>query len=155
MRRVPARSIQLLLLLLTLFSASLQANDLLMVRSQLPFSHAEAVLKAEIEARGYVISQAESVDIDLVAMGVSDSAYRVIQYGKPDEVKMLTARHPELIPFLPLQIVMFAEWSETLFVTFSPAFYARIAPQGELADLYARWGQDLGEILNTMRNRGK
>ncbi len=137
-----------------LFSLSAQANNLMMARSKLPFSEAETELKAQIEAHGYTVSSAKRIDIDLVAIGMSEGAYRVIQFGKPAEIKKLARMHPEMIPFLPLQIVIFAEWEETLFVTLSPNFYAQIATQSDLVPIYTRWAQDLGSILNMMREKG-
>lgn len=155
MIRLTAKKISLLLLvgLLSLVLPA-QADDLLMVRSKLSFAEAETILKEQIEARGYVVSSTERIDIDLVAVGMSEGAYRVIQFGKPDEIKRLTDRFPELIPFLPLQIVIFAEWKETLLVTLSPTFYSRIASQDDLIMTYTRWGQDLGSILNMMHEKG-
>jgi len=138
----------------TLFALPAQANDLMMARSKLPFSLAETQLKAQIEAHGYTISSAKRIDIDLVAIGMSKGAYRVIQFGKPAEIKRLTTDFPEMIPFLPLQVVIFAEWEETIFVTLSPAFYSKIAPQSDLVPIYTRWAQDLGSILNMMREKG-
>jgi uncharacterized protein (DUF302 family) len=138
----------------TLFTLPAQANDLMMARSKLPFAQAETQLKAQIEAHGYTISSAKRIDIDLVATGMSKGAYRVIQFGKPAEIKKLTAKFPEMIPFLPLQVVIFAEWEETLFVTLSPTFYSKIAPQSDLIPMYTRWAQDLGSILNMMREKG-
>ena len=143
-----------LLFCLSLLVLPAQADSLMMVRSKLPFTQAETILKEQIEARGYMISSAERVDIDLVAIGMSEGAYRVVQFGKPKEIKEIANNYPELIPFLPLQIVIFAEWEETLFVTLSPTFYSRIASQSDLVAIYTRWGQDLGSILNVMREKG-
>ncbi len=136
------------------FSLPAQASDLMMARSKLPFSEAEAELKAQIEAHGYTVSSAKRIDIDLVAIGMSEGAYRAIQFGKPAEIKKLARLHPDMIPFLPLQIIIFAEWEETLFVTLSPNFYAQIASQSDLIPIYTRWAQDLGSILNMMREKG-
>ncbi len=136
------------------FSLSAQASNLMMARSKLPFSEAEAELKAQIEAHGYTVSSTKRIDIDLVAIGMSEGAYRVIQFGKPAEIEKLTRLYPEMIPFLPLQIVIFAEWEETLFVTLSPNFYAQIASKSELIPIYTHWAQDLGSILNMMREKG-
>lgn len=137
-----------------LFSLPAQANNLMMARSKLPFSEAETQLKAQIEAHGYTVSSTKRIDIDLVAIGMSEGAYRVIQFGRPAEIEKLTRMYPEMIPFLPLQIVIFAEWEETLFVTLSPSFYAQIASQSDLIPIYTRWAQDLGSILNMMREKG-
>jgi uncharacterized protein (DUF302 family) len=154
MKQLVNRLAFLLLACSLFFALPAQANNLMMARSKLPFSEAETQLKAQIEAHGYIVSSAKRIDIDLVAIGMSEGAYRVIQFGKPAEIKKLTAQFPELIPFLPLQIVIFAEWEETLFVTFSPTFYSQIAAHGELIPIYTRWAQDLGSILNMMRVQG-
>jgi len=133
-------------------SGSLLAGDLLMVRSQLSFSDAQSRVEKEINALGYFTSTARRVDIDLVSAGFSRETYRVIAYGKPDEIKRLAENYPEITPFLPPQIVIFGERKETLLVALSPLYLAEFFIQPELVDTFERWGNDLQTILENVRD---
>ena len=139
-------------LLLLLTSGHLMAGDLLMVRSQLPPPQAQPKLEEEAGALGYILSQATRVDIDLVGTGFGSSDYRVLIYGKPDELRSLSVRYPELTPFLPLQIVIFAERSESMLVALNPLYLKELFPQPELADMFVRWNRDLQQILENVRD---
>ncbi|MFC1603077.1 DUF302 domain-containing protein [Pseudomonadota bacterium] len=138
--------------LLLLVSGSLWASDLLMVRSQLAFPDAQPRLEEEINALGYFTSNARRVDIDLVNVGFSHGTYRAIAYGKPDEIKRLAEDYPELTPFLPPQIVIFAEREESLLVALNPLYLTEFFPQPELIDIFERWNRDLQIILENVRD---
>ncbi len=138
--------------LLLMMTSALWADDLLMVRSQLVFEDAQPRLEDEINALGYFTSNARRVDIDLISAGFSRGIYRSIAYGKPDEVKVLSERYPELTPFLPLQIVIFGERSESLLVALSPLYLAELFPQPELVNVFAGWHKDLQIIMENMRD---
>ncbi|HEC17231.1 MAG TPA: DUF302 domain-containing protein [Sedimenticola sp.] len=138
--------------LLFLISTPLWGGDLLMVRSQLPFPQAQPRLEEEIVALGYTLSQARRVDIDLVGVGFTSGTYRAISYGDPEEIKMLSRRYPELTPFLPLQIVIFAERNESLLVALSPLYLKAFFPQPDLAGIFMRWNRDLQQIMENVRD---
>ena len=138
--------------LLLMMTSALWANDLLMVRSQLVFEDAQPRLEDEINALGYFTSSARRVDIDLISAGFSRGTYRSIAYGKPDEVRVLSDRYPELTPFLPLQIVIFGERSESVLVALNPLYLAELFPRLELVDVFARWHKDLQIIMENMRD---
>ena len=140
------------LALLLLVSSPLMAGDLLMVRSQLPFPQAQPRLEQELVTRGYTLSQARRVDIDLVVLGFSRGDYRIFSYGKPEEIKMLSERYPELTPFLPLQVLLFSERNESLLVALGPLYLKALFPQPELADIFMRWNQDLQQIMENVRD---
>jgi hypothetical protein len=135
-----------------MFSGTLLANDLLMVRSQLPFPNAQPRLEAEINALGYFTSNADRVDINLVSVGFTHDIYRVIAYGKPEEIRFLANNYPELTPFLPPQIVVFGERNESLLVALSPLYLADYFQQPELVVIFKQWDKDLQTILENLRD---
>ncbi|MCF6355567.1 MAG: hypothetical protein L3J26_10800 [Candidatus Polarisedimenticolaceae bacterium] len=142
----------LMAVLLLMVSGSLWASDLLMVRSQLAFAEAQPRLEEEINALGYFTANARRVDIDLVGAGFARDAHRSITYGKPDEIKTLSERYPELTPFLPPQIAIIGERGESLLVALNPLYLAEIFPHSELADIFERWHRDLQTILENIRD---
>ena len=140
------------IIVILMTSGSLLAGDLLMVRSQLSFSDAQSRVEKEVNTLGYFTSTAKRVDIDLVSAGFSRETYRVIAFGKPDQIKKLAEAYPELTPFLPPQIVIFGERKETLLVALSPLYLAEFFTQPELVDTFKRWENDLQTILENVRD---
>lgn len=143
------------LCLLLMLSSPLWATDLLMVRSKLPFPQAQPRLEQEIQALGYSISAVQRVDIDLVVLGFSRGTYRAVSYGRPEEIVELSARYPELTPFLPLQVVVFGERGSSLLVALNPLYLKQFFPQPELEEIFNRWNRDLEQILGRVRDAGR
>lgn len=142
----------LLALLLCLASGSpAAAEDLLMVRSRQAFPEAMLTLQQSIADRGYTVARVQRVDVGLTAMGYATDKYRVVFLAKPEELRALSARHPELVPYLPLKVSIFAEGQQTLLVTANPGVFGEIYPDPELAGYFARWEQDLRAILEAVR----
>lgn len=115
-------------LLLCALVTPVRADQLLLVRSHQAFPEAMASLQAGIARRGYKVTRVQNVDIGLSHTGYRTDNYKVVFYGKPEEVAQLTAQHPELIPYLPLNLAIFAEGEDTLLVTSRPGVLADFFP---------------------------
>ncbi len=96
------------------------ADDLFMARTSLSFPEAMLKLQDSIRARGYTVSRVQRVDIGLTRSGYATDKYRVVFFGKADLVKRLSNDYPQLIPYLPFKIAIFAEGEETLLVAANP-----------------------------------
>ena len=128
-----------------------QAEELLMVRSAQNFPEAMLTLQGAIDLQGYTLSRVQRVDIGLTASGFTTDLYRVVFLGKIEEIRELTEKHPELIPYLPLKIAVFAEGNDTLLVTYDPAQFSRFYPEPVLQPYFERWARDLRELLEVVR----
>jgi len=124
---------------------------LMMVRSTQSFPEAMLSLQNAINQQGYTVSRVQRVDIGLTSSGYQTDKYRVVFLGKADELHALTAKYPELIPYLPWKIVIFAERDETLLVTHDPENFTKFFPDDDLGKTFARWHKDLQAILATVR----
>ena len=62
----------------------------------------------------------------------------VVFFGKYDEIKALTAQHPELIPFLPLNITIYAENNQTILVSAHPRELQKFFPDPTLKPVFER-----------------
>lgn len=137
----------LLVASLLITSAATQAQDLYMVRTQLSFPEAMASLQQAIGERGQKVSRVQRVDIGLTTFGYQTDKYRVVFYGELQELREVTELHPELIPYLPLKIAIFAEGDETLLLASSfehlRGQYDDVAMQAR----FDRWESDLRAIL--------
>lgn len=124
-------------------------EKLIMGRSMEAFPETMSILQEEIKKAGYTISTVQRVDIGLTGMGYQTDKYRVVFFGKPDEIKTLPKQYPELSTYLPLAIAIFAEEQETVLTAMSPLFiehyYRRAHP--ELSSLFKRWDKDIRAII--------
>ena len=144
------RIILTVVLLLATFTA-LAEDELLMVRSSQAFPETMTALQEAIQDHGYTISRVQRVDIGLTSMGYQTDKYRVVFFGKHEQQKMLIRKHPELIPYLPLNIAIFAEDQETLLVTSNPVLLAEFFPDRELEKYFYRCASDMRSILRQVQ----
>ncbi len=138
-------------LLVCMLSMTAQAADMLMLRAPAMFEESMSALQAAISAQGYTLSRVQRVDIGLSESGFKTDKYRAVFFGKPEEIRELSARYPELIPYLPLQIVIFAEGDETLLVAANPLHLQADYPAAELGAVFARWEKDMRAIMERVR----
>ena len=140
------------LLLLTL-SLPLQAgNDrLLMMRSAQSFPETMLALQQTIGEYGYTVSRVQRVDIGLTSSGFETDKYRIVFFGKPEEVRQLSEKHPQLIPYLPLKITLFAEHDETLLTTFDPSLLTGLVADEAFRSQAMRWRSDIIAIFDELR----
>lgn len=142
---------QVLFMLMFVCSGWVAAEEMLMVRSAQSFPEAMLTLQEAIAEQGYTLSRVQRVDIGLTQSGFTTDKYRVVFLGKADELNYLSEHFPELIPYLPLKIAVFAEDKETLLVTANPNDFRAFYSQAELQPYFARWERDLRALLEQVR----
>jgi uncharacterized protein (DUF302 family) len=136
-----------ILLGLLLMPALLAAEEMIMIRSVLPFPEAMLALQESIAAHGYTVSRVQRIDVGLTGMGYKTDKYRIVFAGKIDEIRQLTARSPELTLYLPPKVSIFAEGEQTILVTINPRIYAEIAGDAIDPVIFDRWESDLRSIF--------
>ena len=125
----------------------LVAEEMIMIRSVLPFPEAMLALQESIAAHGYTVSRVQRIDVGLTGMGYKTDKYRVVFAGKIDEIREMTARSPALTPYLPPKVSIFAEGEQTILVTINPTIYAEIAGDEVDPVIFDRWESDLRSIF--------
>lgn len=128
--------------------ASAGADELLMARITRPFPEAMNNLQETIRAKGYVVSRVQRVDVGLTASGFQTAEYRIVFFGKQAEIKELSASYPELIPYLPLAIVVFAEGDDTLILTTDPLKLGEFFNKPILLTRFRTWEKDVRAIFD-------
>lgn len=124
------------------------AEELLMARISQPFPEAMNSLQQAIRARGYTVSRVQRVDVGLTASGFQTAEYRIVFFGKTDEIRALSAAYPEVIPYLPLNIVIFAEGDDTLILTTNPLKLGEFFDKPGLRTQFRSWEKDLRAIFD-------
>jgi len=141
--------------LLLAFMLPLQAanEQLLMMRSTQGFPETMLTLQRVIGEYGYTVSRVQRVDVGLTSSGFATDMYRIVFFGKPEEVRRLSARYPQLIPYLPLKITLFAEQDETLLTTYDPMLLTVLASDDEFRSQVMRWRSDIIAIFDELRGQ--
>ena len=134
-----------------LLSAPARSDQLMIVRSSQDFEDAMSTLQAAIKNHGYQLTKIQRVDVGLEAKGYKTDKYRVVFYGKPDEIARLTEKHPEIIPYLPLNIAIFSELNNTILTSLRPATFKEFFQAPELQPIFDQWENDLVKILDEVR----
>ncbi|HKK04650.1 MAG TPA: DUF302 domain-containing protein [Gammaproteobacteria bacterium] len=132
-------------------SGPARADQLLMARSMQAFPEAMLALQESLTHHGYTVSRVQRVDIGLKKMGFKTDKYRVVFFGKPKQVDELASRYPDLIPYLPLKIAIFAEGDNALLVTSSPLQLASFFHHPELKPVFEQWNHDIQAVLDDLR----
>ena len=136
---------------LVFLTAPAVADDLLMVRMDKQFPEAMTLLQSAISSRGYKITRLQQVNENLERREYKSDMYRVVYFGKHEEVRQVTAAYPELIPFLPLNITIFAEGDQTILVANHPQMLRHYFPDPALAPVFDRWEGDIVKIMDEVR----
>lgn len=144
-------SLMLLALLCVGLTSVSHADELFMVRSSHAFPETMATLQEVISRHGYTVSRVQRVDIGLTDSGFKTDMYRLVFFARPDELRDLSQRYPQLIPYLPWPITIFAEGEETLLVSANPAELHALAHNDELKQLFRRWSAEFRAILEEVR----
>lgn len=142
-------------LLMMLFSLSSQAvvtGEMIMVRSSEAFPETMSTLQQAISDKGYSLSRVQRVDVGLTAKGYATDKYRVVFFGKGELVKQLAAEHPQLIPYLPLKIAIYAEGDNTILISANPASFNDMFDAPELKPVFNQWQRDIIDILNSVQS---
>ena len=141
-----------LLLAATLFLAGgSNAESMIMGRVQMRAETAIEYVKSSIEEHGYTIAHIQLCDGGMTDFGYKSDLYRVVFFGKIDEVRSISERHPELVSYLPLKIAVIAEKGETLLTVLDPDALAPFYADRDLQIQLGRWHNDLISIFDDVR----
>lgn len=146
---------QLLPILCLFFSVTTHAvvtGEMIMVRSAEAFPETMATLQAAIRSKGYTLSRIQRVDVGLNAKGYKTDKYRVVFFGKGEQIQQLANQYPQLIPYLPLKIAIYAEGENTILTSANPAVFLDMFKTPALKPIFELWLKDITAILNTVQN---
>jgi uncharacterized protein (DUF302 family) len=134
-----------------LVSSMAQADDLIMARSSQTFPEAMLTLQSTIKEYGYTVSRVQRVDIGLTKSGFQTDKYRIVFFGKKQEYDEMLDVQPDMMAYLPLKIVIYAEDKETILLTTNPQFLGQIFKDEKLSVTFSRWENDIRSMFDDMR----
>lgn len=134
-----------------LFSlVSVHAEGLMMARTKQTFPEAMLNLQDAIIKLDYKISRVQRIDIGLTKSGYATDKYRIVFFGKKEEVALITKKFPHLIPYIPWKIAIFAEQQDTLLVAADPMQFSD-KKYAEADKYLLKWKNDIENIMGFLR----
>jgi len=141
----------ILLMLVSAVSYASESEGLILHRSTQNFPEAMLALQTAIGEHGYTVSRVQRVDIGLTKSGYKTDKYRIVFFGKSSEIRAVKQSQPQLIPYLPLKIVIFSENNQTLLVASNMTQFAGLAQQQGIKVLLERWNNDIHSIFSEVK----
>jgi uncharacterized protein (DUF302 family) len=123
------------------------ANELMMVKIYQDFPETMSSLQAVIKKHGYQVSRVQRVDVGLEAMGYKTDRYRIVFFGKLDEINALTSKYPNMFAYLPLSIALIAENGTTNLASVNPEIYFEDVKDLQSKALLTNWYKDIALIF--------
>ena len=133
-------------------STNVFSSDLIMARSPLSFSEAMTNLQVSLREHGYTVARVQRIDVGLTGMGYKTDMYRVVFVGKADEIKYIVNKYPQMIPYMPPKVSIFAEDGDTLLVTANPLFFSRMIDDEKDKVIFQRWENDVYSVFDDFRS---
>jgi len=128
--------------------AALLGSDIIMARSHEKFPEAMLTLQTSIKEHGYKVARVQRIDIGLTGMGYKTDKYRVVFIGKKDEIQYLTKKYPDLMPYMPPKLSIFAEEEDTVVVTVNPVIYKEMVDDEADKRIFDRWENDIYSVFH-------
>lgn len=138
-------------LFFTPVSQAVVTGEMIMVRSSEAFPETMSMLQEAIKKQGYELSRVQRVDVGLSKKGYKTDKYRVVFFGKGKQIQEISSKYPQLIPYLPLKIAIFAEGDNTILISVNPNIYNDLFNQPELKTTFDKWFKDITQILNSVQ----
>jgi len=138
--------------LLTLsLSMPLLAENFLSIRARAPFDATLQEAESLIEGYGYKLAHVQRCDGGMADFCYKSDFYRILFIGKLDEFRQITANHPQLVPFLPLKVLIFAENNDTIVSVLNPLMLMDSVDDEAVKIQLMRWHSDLSAMLNELQ----
>ena len=118
-----------------------------MLFRSLDFPEAMLSLQTSVKEHGYKVARVQRIDVGLTGMGYKTDKYRVVFVGKADEIKYLVNKYPQLIPYLPPKVSIFAEGSDTVLVTANPQLYSKMVDNQDRM-IFDHWESDIYSVFD-------
>jgi len=141
----------LLLSCFMLWAGAAGADNMIMARIPMRAEIVLEYVKTSVEEHGYTVAHLQLCDGGMKDFGYESDFYRVVFFGKIDEVRKISERYPELVSYLPLKIAVVAERDETLLTVLNPEAFSPFFSEDEINFQFGRWYNDLVSIFDDVR----
>lgn len=127
-------------------------EKLLTIRSPQAFDPALEQVQEVLKKHNFTVAHIQKCDGGLQDMGYTTDSYRIVFFGRLEEVRALSKTHPELVPLFPFKLAVYAEGKDTLFSILNPAELAPLLDADkDLQQQLTAWEKDFRAVLGEMQ----
>lgn len=117
-----------------------------------PFPETMVHLHELITKHGYTISHVQSVDKGLVARGYETGFYRVVFFGKKEQIKLISKNYPALMPYIPLSITIYEGGERTGISAIDPMALYKLYKSEKIKTLVESWSKDIARVFSDYKD---
>ncbi len=139
-----------LLLALVFVSFQAKAENMITIRVNNSYDNVMINIKEKLSEYGYKVAHIQKCDGGMKSMGYKSDDYKLIFFSKLKEVRELTKKYPQIIPYVPLKIAVIKEADSVVLVALNPTSLTPYFKDKELHTQFERWENDLRAIFNEM-----
>jgi len=137
---------------LLLLAGSASADTMLMTRVMMKAEIAFEYLVTSIEEHGYSVAHVQTCDTGMGDFGYKSDFYRVVFFGKGEEVRSISKTHPEFAAYMPMKIAVVAERGETVMSVVNPLTFNQYYPDDEKMKVqFGRWYNDIQSMFRDVQ----
>lgn len=143
----------ILLFFITNIFATESKTQVILKKVDNGFAHTWLNLQKYIKKQGYKIAFRQHCDVAMTQRDYQTDKYRILFFGKYQEVKDLTQRNPELTPHLPLAITTIeGKNNTTTLVSDSPQNWLSLIKSKQDKAIVNQWYLDILQIIKNTQN---
>lgn len=123
-------------------------EKLLSVRTQQGFDATLEQVQDVLKQHGFSVAHIQKCDSGLQGMGYKTDNYKIVFFGRVDEVRAFSKQYPELVPLLPFKLAVYADGGDTVMSVLNPeAVVPLMDADPVLQQQLAAWGKDFRAVL--------
>lgn len=104
-------------------------------------------LQDELQSQGYRVLRVQSVDRGMEKAGYHLDKYRIIFFGKPEDLNRVLEDYPAFASFLPLSITVYEEGGQTKILNMPYKKIKQAAPTPDIALLVDTWQEETLTVI--------
>lgn len=130
-------------------------DQLLIERVNAKFSYSWLALDKTIKAHNYKAAYLQRCDFAMNERHYKSDKYRILFFGKYDEMKLMSKKYPEMTPFFPLKITVMEEGTHSLLIATPPITLLPLVKTNKDRMTIFRWNEDMQSILSQVKSQYK
>lgn len=131
-----------------ILASQAHAENMITIRINDSYNNVMISIKDKLNDYGYKIAHIQKCDGGLHDMGYASDEYKLIFFGNFKEIRAISKKFPQIIPYIPLKIAVIKENDSVVLVALNPSTLSTYFKDKELHTQFGRWENDLRSIFS-------
>lgn len=123
-------------------------EKLLSVRTSQDFELALEQVQDVLKQHGFSVAHIQKCDSGLQGMGYKTDDYKIVFFGRVEEVRALSKQYPDLVPLFPFKLAIYTQGDATVLSVLNPESVAPLLDADPaLQQQLQAWGKEFRAVL--------